>query len=93
MSDGNKLLSKFSGVYGAPMGRRTIQGNLEAKVRLFRMRMSACGAYDAGGVYWGNGRPIYACIGEDFQYFIRANSRAEAKAAIKEEFPDLRFYQ
>lgn len=93
MSNGNKLLLPVDCSRGAPMGRPTITNNLESKVRLFRVQMSSCGAYDVGGAYWGCGRPLYACIGEGFQYFIRATSRKEAKADIKKEYPNLRFYQ
>lgn len=93
MSNGNELLYKVDCSRGAPMGRPTIKDNVEAKVRLFLVRMSACGAYDPGGAYWGCGRPLYACIGEGFQYFTRAISRKEAKATIQKNFPNLRFYR
>lgn len=93
MADPNKLLSDVSSKYGAPMGRREIRDDTAAKVRLFRVRM-VDGDYDRGGAYWGGGStPLYAAIGDGFQSFTRAKSRAEAKAAFLEEFPDLRFYR
>lgn len=91
--DGNKLLSDVSSKYGAPMGRPTIRDNLAARVRLFRVRF-VDGDYDAGGAYWGGGGgPLYACVGDGFQTFTRADCRENAKQSILEEFPDLKFYR
>lgn len=93
MSDGNKLLSRVDCKYGAPMGRRTIKDNTSAKVRLFRVRMVDY-AYDVGGAYWGMSvMPVYAAIGEGFQFFTRAMDREHAKVRIQGEFPNLRFYR
>ena len=88
MSDGNKLLSDVSCKYGAPMGRIRIADKTDVKVRLFRMRM-ADGAYDVGGAYWGCGTPLYAAIGEGFQWFTRAANRTIARKKLLEEFPDV----
>ena len=93
MSDGNKLLTKACSKYGADMGRRRITDNPAAKVRLFKMRMSGDGCYDMGGAYWGWGTPLYAAIGDDFQWFTRQECRADAKAELLKEFPNLKFYQ
>ncbi len=87
MSDGNKLLTKVSG-----MGRRDFTDNSEAKVRLFRVRF-VDGDYDVGGAYWGGSSPLYAAIGDDFQVFRRFSTREEAKEGLLKEFPKLKFYR
>lgn len=87
--DGNKLLSNVSSRFGAPMGRRNITENTTGKVRLFRVRM-VDGCYDVGGAYWGMGTPLYAAIGDGFQYFIRAINRTIARTEILDQFPELR---
>lgn len=87
--DGNKLLSDVSSKYGAPMGRRNITESTNGKVRLFRVRM-VDGCYDVGGAYWGMGTPLYAAIGDGFQYFCRAMSRSLARSQVLSEFPDLK---
>ncbi len=88
MLDGNTLLTNVDCSRGAPMGRRTIEDNPNATVVLFRMRMvDEC--YDVAGAYWGSGTPIYAAIGEGFQYFVRAKNLDEAKTEILNQYPDL----
>jgi hypothetical protein len=88
MIDPNTLLSNVGSSRGAPMGRLNVENNPQATVTLFRMRM-VDGDYDAGGAYWGSGTPLYAAIGEGFEYFIRSNSLSEAKMQILENYPDL----
>jgi len=73
------------------MGRRGDNSNPEAKVRLFKIRMS--GDYDEGGAYWGAGEPIYATLGDDFAFYMRASSRIEAKVELLKLYPRLRFYR
>lgn len=91
--DGNKLLTNVSSKFGAPMGRRAIEDDTAAKVRLFRVTFID-GDYDMGGAYWGGGGgPLYAAIGDGFQAFRRAKSREEAKKKLLEKYPDLRFYR
>lgn len=90
-----KLLREVSCKYGAPMGRRSNVDNQSAKVRLFRI-IPVDGDYDAGGAYWGFGpwsNPLYAAIGDGFEYYLRADSRAEAKAELLDVYPELRFYR
>jgi hypothetical protein len=92
MIDGNTLLSDVGSKFGAPMGRMTVKENTAATVTLFRMRM-VDDCYDAGGAYWGAGKEsetMYAAIGDGFQTFVRAGSLDAAKAAILEQFPDLK---
>jgi hypothetical protein len=89
MKDGNSLLSQVSGKSGAPMGRRNVTDNPESKVLLFRMRM-VDSDYDAGGAYWGGGgEPMYAAIGEDFEYYLRCQNIEDAKASLLNDYPDL----
>jgi hypothetical protein len=89
MKDGNSLLSQVGGKFGAPMGRRNVTDNPESKALLFRMRM-VDSDYDAGGAYWGGGgEPMYAAIGEDFEYYFRCQNIENAKAILLEKYPDL----
>lgn len=86
--DGNELLTDVSSKYGAPMGRRNITENTTGKVRLFRVRF-VDGCYDSGGAYWGCGDPLYAAIGDGFEWYARAKSIEDAKADLLDEYPDL----
>jgi len=88
MIDGNILLTQVGSKYGAQMGRTTIETNPKAKVVLFRMTM-VDGDYDTGGAYWGGGTPMYAAIGDGFQYFFQCKSLAEAKADLLNLYPGL----
>lgn len=87
------------------MGRNSVyplNGDAKLRFRLVRVRLS--GDYDAGGAYWGQGRPLYwACSLESVptewrharerssyatervepvSFFLRAESRADAKAHV-----------
>lgn len=51
------------------------------RLHVARARMSACGAYDQGGAYWGTGAPLYcAWTAEGFRRYFRAPSRRAALA-------------
>ena len=84
--------------YGAPMGRHsTLQGDVlpsDRPMQLQRIRLNS-GGYDAGGVYWGLGEPLYwFCNYEgDVTGYIRASSRNAAKAQICADYPAARFYR
>ena len=74
-------IDKVSCKYGAPRGRCGY-GTPESstgKLRLFHVQLSE--GYDAGGVYWGSGQPLY-CVYEpgeqSYLGFVRADSRKEA---------------
>lgn len=88
-NDPNELLEPVSSRYGAPMGRNSLTDDPAATVTLFRVRF-VDGDYDAGGAYWGSGTPLYAAIGEDFRYFLRADSLAEARQELLSGYPDLK---
>ena len=86
--------------YGAPMGRRCAILDEAEKHYLRRVPMSSCGAYDIGGAYWGCSDyrsgiyPLYCVWNADGDAtFIRAKSREDAKAKIREIYPDIQFYR
>ena len=70
--------------YGAPMGRRDQDPEPDAPaapIRVKRAPMSPCGAYDAGGAYWGIGAPLYCAWSRaGLRRYFRAPSRAAALA-------------
>jgi hypothetical protein len=78
--------------YGAPMGRMSHTEAATEKVQLFRVRINS-GGYDDGGAYWGIGRPLFCCRGENFEAYRRADDREDAKRILLAEFPDLKFYR
>lgn len=81
---------------GAQMGRRDSlpeSPNQPIKLRLVKLRMSSCGAYDEGGCYWGIGSPLYWATDEgEVSLWVRATSRFIAKAKIIGMLPNARFY-
>lgn len=91
--------ARVSGRYGAPMGRpsRPAAHADGARFYLRRVRLNA-GGYDDGGAYWGHGLPLYHYHGADDENsdvagYLRAWDRADAKAQIREDAPDARFFQ
>lgn len=84
--------------YGAPMGRMSrTQGDPGTDAHpmsLRRVRLDS-GGYDPGGAYWGLGPPLYWCGNDDLDVdmFLRARDREDAKAKVREEYPDARFYR
>jgi len=89
-----QLLPDVSSRYGAPMGRRDITDNQEAKCHVIRMSL-VDGAYDVGGAYWGMGVPLW-CIASkqgDFRKIVRALTRESAKEMVLDDYPDLTFYR
>jgi hypothetical protein len=95
-----RKLPNVSSPRGAPMGRVDVAAtdvNAPHKLHLVRLRF-VDGDYDEGGAYWGggDGSSIYWAYGEDdqiqFEKFVRARSRAEARALVRETYPRARFY-
>lgn len=94
---------KVSSKYGAPMGRPS-DHYIEGKLHLQRVPMYD-GCYDKGGAYWGasdfrNGIGyLYCAWNDDYVYYLRANSRDDAKNQIQKEFEggfnygDISFYR
>lgn len=66
-----------------------------APFRLVRVRMSADGAYDAGGAYWGCGDPLYYFEGPltDINGYVRGKTRDAAKDAVRQLHPLARFFK
>lgn len=81
--------------YGAPMGRCNSGGEFDPlrPLHLVRLRLDS-GGYDAGGVYWGHGAPLYAVhdAGGDFYETLRARSRDDAKAKFRKDWPGAWFH-
>jgi len=91
-------LPDVSNKYGAPMGRQDSINDPEAAVEfeIQRLRM-VDGDYDEGGAYWGSaeGEHIYRAEGESGEFveaiFVRARDLTEAKATIRETYPNASF--
>lgn len=85
---------------GAALGRRDRRGDVlfDGKLQLRRVYLNN-GGYDSNGTYFGHGEPLfwYAADSENpddvIDGMIRAKSREDAKAKIREEYPDVRFYR
>lgn len=63
------------------------------KLRLIRLRWYD-GDYDQGGAYWGNSRDgsaIYWAFSLGVMVWVRAKSRSEAKAMVREDLPNAKF--
>jgi len=72
------------------MGRhRYIVGrnSFDERCRCFRLRLIGGGCYDDGGAYWGSPANVYCAMNGEFQDFTRAESRADAKAYFKKNYP------
>jgi hypothetical protein len=81
--------------YGAPMGRRTQPGDPSGeRIHLRRVRID-CGGYDSGGAYWGLGQPLFEAFtpNGDWSTYFRARDRDAAKAAVREDYPDVKFFR
>lgn len=95
-----RKLPNVSSNWGAPMGRcdNVTDPDYPVKFRLERMQM-VDGDYDNGGAYWGGypADPLWVAWGmaenEEQEVFVRARNREDAKAAVKEEFINARFYR
>ncbi len=96
-------LRSVGGPYGAPMGRRdSLPDDADEPVRLSLVRLVMVdGAYDTGGAYWGGWTPsgggMYRAVGNAsetvVELFVRARTRDEAKAVIRQKLPAATFYR
>ena len=79
---------------GSQMGRRdTLPASTHSKLRLQRLPF-VDGCYDRWGAYWGSpGNVWLAWNNEGTMLFKRADSRAKAKAAIIDIYPQASFYR
>lgn len=88
-------ITPVSSRYGAPMGRPSRLGLDTDAGRLYLRRVPLNGGgYDVGGAYWGIGAPLWVAMDQDgATHYLRAGSRAKAKAELLADMPDARFYR
>lgn len=99
-------LTEVSGKYGAPMGRMNripterIKGvlhyNVGPECKLYLRRLDFVdGCYDTGGAYWGAPANLWHAVNADrtVEVFVRADSREEAKDAVREILPTVEFFK
>lgn len=98
-------LTQLSCKYGAPMGRReTHDIDREDPAKFYLQYVPFVdGAYDRGGAYWGCPANLYRAYAAfewdpnekvlETEMFVRANSRDEAKAKVREEYPNATFFR
>ena len=100
-------LTKVDCKYGAPMGRGNRipimdvqQGvpyyDVGPECKLYLRRLDFIdGCYDTGGAYWGAPANLYHAVNADrtVEVFVRANSREEAKANVREIIPSVEFFR
>jgi hypothetical protein len=104
LTEGNPGFTNKHGervITGSYMGRTDDvpeEGKEWPKLRLFKMQMSPCGAYDSGGTYWGAGNNFIgymyrACDskGQVVNLFIRARERQSAKDMLQARYPQATF--
>lgn len=84
---------------GSQMGRTDTMhpGNETEPLRLQRVPFTGT-CYDRGGAYWGAPENLWCAWGDEIgddgeqvEVWVRANSRAQAKAEILARFPDAKF--
>ncbi|MFA4971496.1 MAG: hypothetical protein WC683_02705 [bacterium] len=82
---------------GAAMGRGTWEGppTFSGKITLRKVRMSADGAYDENGTYFGFGTPIYWFANDDctIDGTLRAKSREDARNQVLAMYPKAKFFR
>lgn len=87
--------------YGAPMGRagtRWSDPDWPMRFHLRKLPLDS-GGYDRGGAYWGFGRPLWCAWsrdeldGEPAVLYLRADTREQAKAEVRERFAMATFYR
>ena len=97
-------LTNVSSRRGAPMGRRnSLPDDTQSPIRLSLTCLPFVdGDYDRGGAYWGcspTAGGIYRAVGERdgdeyiTEVFVRAKTRADARAQIVAVVPGARFYR
>ena len=99
-------ITNVSSKYGAPMGRGNRIPTEEYKGATYYNVGPACklhlrrlrfvdGCYDTGGAYWGMPANLYHAVNADrtVEVFVRADSREEAKTAVREILPTVEFFK
>lgn len=65
----DKIITKMSGKYGAPMGRGNVGTRPnDQKIYDCAVPMSSDGAYDKGGAYWGIDKQLRVSYTKDLSY-------------------------
>lgn len=82
---------------GAALGRYSVHAENPGPVKLAlrKVRLDA-GGYDSNGTYFGTGGwPLYWIASSDgaIDYMIRAESRPQARAIVRQRYPGVRFYR
>ena len=86
-------IDEVSSRLGAPMGRRSMGGELRGTAQVFRVPINGDGC-DAGGAYWGYPNNLWcATDNEDFRLFTRADSLEDAITSFKEQSPHFAEYE
>lgn len=78
-------------LFKAAKARETAPG---PKITLRRVRFNS-GGYDSCGAYWGLGAPLYWAADDsgDYDSTFRADDRDDAKAIVRETFPNATFHR
>lgn len=63
-----------------------------SKIMLSRERLNS-GGYDSGGRYFGQGEPLFSFSNDSSSGYVRASSRAAAKAKLRAKCPGARFFR
>jgi len=63
----DKIITKVSTKYGAPMGRVNV-GSFPDDVKVFDSAVPMRGTYDKGGAYWGLGTQLRVSYTKDLSY-------------------------
>ena len=64
----DKIITKVSGKYGAPMGRSNV-GSRPVKKAIFNCKVPMSDScYDKGGAYWGQGAELRVFYTKDLSY-------------------------
>ncbi len=81
------------GRFGASLGRCSTRGVPPIQPVWLQLVRLDSGGYDRGGAYWGSCSHwrVYCAMNENpqFQFFIWARDRLEAKALIENQVPDI----
>lgn len=91
--------------YGAPMGRMSAHAADKSATIKFHLQKTHLdsGGYDEGGAYWGHPSNLYIVRSkgeflseqnylEATVFYLRANSRKEARAKALAQYPYARFF-
>ena len=80
------------------MGRSDWRGDPDYPIKFHLQKVRFIdGCYDQGGAYWGGPANLFCAWGEDegeqVRMFVRASSREQAKAVVREYYVNARFFR